>query len=70
MLATILMTTHVVCWAEAPIIFISAFAEGEKGAIHAFTFDSKNGALTPLHRTADIQSPFFLSPPIRKCQRK
>ena len=61
MLATILMTTQVVCGAEVPIIFISAFAEGENGAIHAFTFDSKGGALTPLHRTADIQNPFFLA---------
>jgi len=61
MSVAVLMTTRVVCGAEDPIVFISAFAEGEKGAIHAFTFDSKNGALNPLHRTADIQNPFFLA---------
>lgn len=47
--------------ADDPLVFISAFAPGDKGAIHAFQFDTKTGALKPLHRTADIQNPFFLA---------
>ena len=47
--------------ADEPLVFISAFASAEKGAIHAFQFDTKTGALKPLHRTADIQNPFFLA---------
>jgi 6-phosphogluconolactonase len=43
------------------VVFISAFASAEKAGIHAFRFDSKTGALQPLHRTTDIQNPFFLA---------
>ena len=48
-------------WAADPLVFISAFASGDKAAIHAFTFDAEAGALKPLHRTTDIQNPFFLA---------
>lgn len=44
-----------------PVVFISAFASGDKAGIHAFRFDSKTGTLQPLHRTTDIQNPFFLA---------
>jgi 6-phosphogluconolactonase len=47
--------------ADDPLVFISAFASGDKGAIHAFQFDSKSGALKPLQRTTDIKNPFFLA---------
>jgi 6-phosphogluconolactonase len=47
--------------AEDPVVFISAFAAGEKGAIHAFRFDEAAGSLEPLHKTADVEHPFFLS---------
>jgi 6-phosphogluconolactonase len=47
--------------AAEPVVFISAFASGDKAGLHAFRFDSENGALQPLHRTTDIQNPFFLS---------
>lgn len=47
--------------AAEPLVFISAFASGDKAGIHAFGFDSKTGALQPLHRTTDIQNPFFLA---------
>ncbi|MFT5323750.1 MAG: 6-phosphogluconolactonase [Planctomycetaceae bacterium] len=46
--------------ADDPLVFISAFAAGEKGAIHAFRFDSETGVLTPQHQTTDVQHPFFL----------
>ncbi|MDA0921011.1 MAG: lactonase family protein [Planctomycetota bacterium] len=49
-------TTH----ADDPLIYVSAFAAGEKGAIHAFRFDSETGALKPQHQTTDVQHPFFL----------
>lgn len=46
---------------EGAVVFVSAFASGEKGAIHAFEFDAKTGALTPIHRTTDVQNPFFIA---------
>src|SRR5436190_21530648 len=47
--------------ASEPRVFISAFASGDKGAIHAFQFDPKTGALQPRERTAGIRNPFFLA---------
>ncbi|MDG2130637.1 MAG: lactonase family protein [Fuerstiella sp.] len=47
--------------ADDPVVFISAFKSGDEGAIHAFRFDAENGQLKPLHRTTDIDNPFFLS---------
>ena len=47
--------------AEEPVVFISAFKSGEEGAIHAYRFDSKNGQLKLLHRTNDIENPFFIA---------
>jgi 6-phosphogluconolactonase len=46
--------------ADDPLVFVSAFAAGEKGAIHAFRFDSKTGTLRPQYQTTDVQHPFFL----------
>ncbi len=56
-----LCLTSVTLLAAEPVVFISAFAPGDKAGIHAFRFDSKTGALLPLHRTTDIQNPFFLA---------
>ncbi len=47
--------------ADEPVVFISAFAGGEQSGIHAFTFDPRTGGLTELHRTTDVQHPFFLA---------
>jgi 6-phosphogluconolactonase len=47
--------------ADDPVVFISAFKSGDEGAIHAYRFNSENGQLKPLHRTTDIESPFFIS---------
>ncbi|MCA9067638.1 MAG: lactonase family protein [Planctomycetaceae bacterium] len=47
--------------AAEPVVFISAFSSGEKGAIHAFRFETQTGELTPLRRTTDLQNPFFLA---------
>ncbi len=59
LIATVLHSTP--ARADEPLVFISAFASGEKAGIHAFQFDTKSGALQPLHRTPDIQNPFFLA---------
>jgi 6-phosphogluconolactonase len=56
--AVLIMSTIV--RADDPLIFVSAFAAGEKGAIHAFGFDSKTGTLIPKQRTTDVEHPFFL----------
>lgn len=47
--------------ADDPLVFISAFAAGEQGAIHAFRLDLQSGSLTPLTKTADVEHPFFLA---------
>jgi len=43
------------------LLFVSAFASGEKAGIHAFRFVDATGTLTPQHRTTDLQNPFFLA---------
>lgn len=47
--------------ADDPLVFVSAFNAGEKGAIHAFQLDLKSGGLKPVHRTAGVDYPFFLA---------
>ncbi|MBM3999649.1 MAG: lactonase family protein [Planctomycetes bacterium] len=47
--------------AAEPVVFISSFAAGEEGAIHAFQLDPASGALRLLHRTTGIEHPFFLA---------
>lgn len=47
--------------AAEPLVFISAFASGDKAAIHSFAFDAEHGKLKPLKRTSDLQNPFFLA---------
>lgn len=48
-------------YADDPLVFISAFTGGEEGAIHAFQLDVTAGRLTPVHRTDDVENPFFLA---------
>ena len=47
--------------ADELIVFISAFAPGEDGAIHAYRLDAAAGQLKPVNRTADIEHPFFMA---------
>jgi 6-phosphogluconolactonase len=47
--------------AADPVVFVTAFAPGEQGGIHAYTFDTKAGTLKPLRRTAGAEHPFFLA---------
>lgn len=44
-----------------PLVFISSFAPGEKGAIHAYKMNPKTGELHLLERTSDVENPFFLA---------
>ncbi|MDP6445886.1 MAG: lactonase family protein [Pirellulaceae bacterium] len=47
--------------AADPLVYISAFAAGEQGAVHAYQLDEQTGRLTLQHRTADVEHPFFLA---------
>lgn len=48
-------------FAAEPVVFVSAFASGEKAGIHAFGFDTEKGTLKPLKRARGVQSPFFIA---------
>ena len=47
--------------AAEPLVFISAFTSGDEGAIHAYRLESKTGRLQLVHRTTDIENPFFMA---------
>jgi 6-phosphogluconolactonase len=47
--------------AESPVVFVSAFAPGDKGAIRAFRLDEKTGALELASETKGAENPFFLA---------
>lgn len=47
--------------AEDLLVFVSAFAAGDQGAIQAFHLDVANGRLRPAHRTSGVEHPFFLA---------
>src|SRR5262245_44826292 len=58
-LAMIATPCHVV--AADPLVFVTAFAPGEQGGIHAYEFNSNDGSLKSIHRTAGAENPFFLA---------
>ncbi|MFM8273989.1 MAG: lactonase family protein [Gemmata sp.] len=47
--------------AADPVVFVTTFAGGDKGGIHAYAFDTKEGKLKHLHRTEGVENPFFLA---------
>jgi 6-phosphogluconolactonase len=47
--------------AADPLVFVTAFAPGEKGGIHAYEFSTKDGKLKSLRRNAGVENPFFLA---------
>ena len=59
-MVTVAASSH----AADPLVFVSAFAAGDDGAIHAYRLNLKTGELKLLHRTTDVEHPFFtaLSP--------
>jgi 6-phosphogluconolactonase len=56
--ATVLMNPSP---ATDPLVFVTAFAPGDKGGIHAYEFDGAAGKLKPIHRTGGAENPFFLA---------
>jgi len=54
------MSTQNVSAAEQ-LVFISAFAAGDEGAIHAYQLSTETGELKLLHRTTDAEHPFFMA---------
>ena len=61
MIAALLTSAAPVTHAADPLVFISAFAPGTNGGIHAFSLDPETGHLKPLHRTSGVEHPFFLA---------
>lgn len=57
MFADAIQTTN----ADEPLVFISAFAAGDDGAIHAYQLETKTGRLKLVHRTTDAEHPFFMA---------
>ena len=47
--------------ADEPLVFISAFAAGNDGAIHAYRLATETGQLKLVHRTTDVEFPFFMA---------
>ena len=43
------------------LVFISAFAPGDEGAIHAYQLEPSTGRMTLVHRTTDVEHPFFIA---------
>jgi 6-phosphogluconolactonase len=47
--------------ANEMLVFISAFAPGDEGAIHAYQLELDTGQLKQVHRTTDVEHPFFMA---------
>jgi len=47
--------------AKDPLVFVTEFAPGDKGGIHAYEFDTTAGKLKSIHRTGGVENPFFLA---------
>ena len=47
--------------ADEPLVFISSFAAGDKGAINAYQLEPTTGILKPIHKTGDVENPFFMA---------
>lgn len=43
------------------LVYISAFAKGDDGAIHAYQLNTDTAELKLVHRTTEVQQPFFLA---------
>jgi len=59
--ALLLLTVTRSSQADDLLLFISAFAPGDQGAIHAFQLNTDSGELKQLHRTPDVAQPFFMA---------
>lgn len=48
-------------FADEKLVFITAFAPGDKGGIHAFLLDTATGGLKPIQSTGEVSNPFYLA---------
>jgi len=61
-LATLaLISSSVASRAADPLVFVTSFAPGEQGGIHAYEFDTNAGKLKHIHRAPAVENPFFLA---------
>ena len=58
---TVLFTAAQMTEAGDQLVFISASASGDDGAIHAYGLDPDSGELNLLHRTTDANHPYFMA---------
>jgi len=65
--STMLSHTLPAARADDPLVFVSSFAAGDRGAIQAYQLDAANGRLNPVHRTDGVEQPFFIA--VSKDQR-
>ena len=47
-------------FADDPLIFVSSFGAGANGAIQAYRLELTTGKLNPVHRTVNVEHPFFI----------
>jgi 6-phosphogluconolactonase len=47
--------------AAEPLVFVSAFAAGDQGAIYTYQLDLKSGGLKLVQRTYGVENPFFMA---------
>ena len=47
--------------ADERLVFVSSFAAGDQGAIHAYQLELETGKLRLVQRTTDVENPFFLA---------
>lgn len=47
--------------ADELLVYVSAFAKGEQGGIHAFKLNTESGQLKQVERTGDMEHPFFIA---------
>ncbi|OWK41096.1 lactonase family protein [Fimbriiglobus ruber] len=59
--AFVTIIAQIPTFASDPLVFVTAFAPGEQGGIHAYEFDTKAGKLKPVRHTAGVENPFFLA---------
>ncbi|MBC8113574.1 MAG: lactonase family protein, partial [Candidatus Saccharimonas sp.] len=67
MVGAMLSQTIPTTQADEPLVFISSFAAGDKGAIQAYQLEPTTGVLKPIHRTGEVENPFFIA--VSKDQR-
>src|SRR5262245_26854468 len=58
---TVLSTATQSVTSDDLLVFISTFAPGEEGSIHAYQLDLESGQLAQVHQTTGVEHPFFMA---------